>query len=252
MTTGSGVDQVGNISLLAAFIAGIISFISPCVLPLIPMYISFISGLSLEEMKNGIGNKRILRRVAIGSLLFILGFSIVFIVMGASATFLGRFLLAKLSILRKISGFIIIIFGLHITGVFRLGFLNYEKRFHFRHRPARFLGPFLVGLAFAFGWTPCIGPVLSAILIYSGSQETVWQGISLLSMYSLGLGVPFFLAGIGANTFLSFLKKIRKYYRVVEIVTGIFLMIMGVLLIMDFLTVLNDYLVKWFPWLIRG
>ncbi len=245
-------DQVGSISLFAAFIAGIISFISPCVLPLIPMYISFISGLSLEEMKNGIGNKRILRRVTISSLLFILGFSIVFILMGASVTFLGGFLLAKLSMLRRISGFIIIVFGLHITGVFRLGFLNYEKRFHFRHRPARFFGPFLVGLAFAFGWTPCIGPVLSAILIYSGSQETVWQGISLLSMYSLGLGVPFFLAGIGTNTFLSFLKRIQKYHRVIEIATGVLLMIMGVLIIVDFLTVLNDYLVRWFPWLLRG
>jgi cytochrome c-type biogenesis protein len=252
MTTESGVDQVGSISLFAAFIAGIISFISPCVLPLIPMYISFISGLSLEEMKNGIGSKRILRRVIISSLLFIFGFSIVFILMGASFTFLGGFLLAKLSMLRKISGFIIIVFGLHIIGVFRLRFLNYERRFHFRHRPARFIGPFLVGLAFAFGWTPCIGPVLSAILIYSGSQETVWHGISLLSMYSLGLGVPFFLAGIGTNTFLSFLKRIQKYHRVIEIATGTLLITMGVLLIMDFLTVLTNYLVRWFPWLLRG
>jgi cytochrome c-type biogenesis protein len=216
------------------------------------MYISFISGLSLEEMKSRIDRKRILKRVTIGSLLFVLGFSIVFIGLGATATFVGKFLEAKLSLLSKIAGVVIIILGLHIAGLFRIGFLNYEKRFHFSSRPRGFLSPFLVGLAFAFGWTPCIGPILGAILIYSSSQETVWQGIWLLSVYSLGLGIPFLLTGISVNAFLSFLKRIQRYYKAIEIFVGACLVIMGILLITGSFTILNSYLVRWFPWLPQG
>ena len=241
-----------SVSLFAAFAAGIISFISPCVLPLIPMYISFISGLSLEEMKSGTDKKRVLKRVTISSLLFVLGFSVVFIGLGASATFFGGFILARLSVLTKIAGVVIIILGLHIAGVFRIGFLNYEKRFHLSSRPVGFLGPFLVGLAFAFGWTPCIGPVLGTILIYSSSQETIWQGILLLSMYSLGLGIPFLLTGISVNAFLGFLERIQRYYRAIEIFVGACLVIMGVLLIMGSFAVLSGYTARWFPWLIEG
>jgi len=241
-----------GVSLFAAFAAGIISFISPCVLPLIPMYISFVSGLSLDEMRSRTDRREILKRVTISSLLFILGFSIIFIGLGASATFLGKFLLARLSVLSKIAGVVIIILGLHIAGAFRIGFLNYEKRVHFSSRPAGFLGPFLIGLAFAFGWTPCIGPVLGAILVYSSSQETVGQGILLLSMYSLGLGIPFLLTGISVNAFLSLLKKIQRYYRAIEILTGAFLVIMGIFLITGSFAVLSSYMVKWFPWLAKG
>lgn len=243
---------MGNVSLFAAFVAGIISFISPCILPLIPMYISFISGLSLEEMRSSTDRKKVMKRVTISSLLFILGFSVIFIGLGASATFLGGFLLAKLSILSRIAGVVIIIFGLHIAGVFKFGFLNREKRLHFSSRPAGILGPFLVGLAFAFGWTPCIGPVLGAILIYSSSQETIWQGVLLLSMYSLGLGVPFFLTGLSINAFLGFMKRIQKYYKAIEIATGVCLVIMGVLFVTGYFSIIASYLISWFPWLARG
>ena len=241
-----------SVSLFAAFVAGIISFISPCVLPLVPMYISFISGLSLEEMKSRTDRKRILKRVTISSLLFVLGFSIVFIGLGATATFAGKFLEAKLSLLSKVAGAVIIIFGLHIAGLFKIRYLNYEKRLHFSSRPAGSLGPFLVGLAFAFGWTPCIGPILGAILIYSGSQETAWQGILLLSVYSLGLGIPFLLTGISVNAFLSLLKRIQRYYRAIEVFVGASLVIMGILFITGSFTILSGYLVRWFPWLSKG
>jgi cytochrome c-type biogenesis protein len=241
-----------GVSLFAAFAAGIISFISPCILPLIPMYISFISGLSLEEIRTGTDRKQVLTRVTISSILFVLGFSIIFISLGASATFVGRFMLSRLAMLSKIAGVVIIIMGLHIAGVFRIGFLNYEKRFHLSSRPAGFLGPFLVGLAFALGWTPCIGPVLGTILAYSGSQEKVWQGILLLSMYSLGLGIPFLLTGISINAFLSLLKKIQRYYRGIEIFVGVCLVFMGVLFITGSFNILGGYMIRWFPWLAKG
>lgn len=239
-------------SFFAAFAAGLVSFVSPCILPLIPMYISFISGLSLEELRNEGDRKRISRRVMVSSLLFILGFSIIFVGLGASATFFGKILLSRLSILRIIAGLVIIILGMHVAGVFKFRFLNYERRFNLNTTKGGFVKPFLVGLAFAFGWTPCVGPVLSAILVYSSSQETVWQGIWLLSMYSLGLGIPFFLTGMGINTFLNILKKIRKYYRAIEIAIGVSLIIMGILLITDYFTILTSYLARWFSWLLRG
>lgn len=232
--------------------AGIVSFISPCVLPLIPMYLSFISGLSLDEMRSSTERKKVIRRVTISSLLFILGFSVVFIGLGASATVLGKFLLARLSVLSKIAGVVIIIFGLHIAGVFKIRFLNYEKRFHHSSRPAGSFAPFLIGLAFAFGWTPCIGPVLGTILVYSGSQETVWQGLLLLSMYSLGLAIPFLLTGMSINIFLSVMKRIQRYYKAIEIFTGACLVIMGILLITGSFTILGGYVAQWFPWLSKG
>jgi cytochrome c-type biogenesis protein len=151
-----------------------------------------------------------------------------------------------------IAGFVIIVLGLHVAGVLKFRFLYYERRFKLNTTKGGFVKPFLVGLAFAFGWTPCVGPVLSAILVYSGSQETVWQGIWLLSMYSLGLGIPFFITGISINTFLSILKKIRKYYRAIEIIVGVSLIIMGILLITDSFTIITCYLTRWFPWLLKG
>lgn len=241
-----------SVSLLAAFAAGIASFISPCVLPLIPMYISFISGLSLDELQDSNDKKKILKQVVFNSLFFIIGFSLIFIVLGASATFFGGFLLSKFSLLTRIAGVIIIIFGLHIAGVFKIGFLNYERRFHLSGKPSGFLGSFLVGLAFAFGWTPCVGPVLAPILALSAQQETVSQGILLLTMYSLGLGIPFLLTGISINAFLSFTRRIQKYYRVIEIIIGVGLIIMGILFVTGSFSIIAGYMMNWFPWLVRG
>ena len=180
-----------NVTLFAAFIAGFLSFISPCVLPLIPGYISFVSGASLEDMRAGGGAAR--RQVLLTSAAFVLGFSLVFIALGASATAIGRFIFDKLPILSKIAGTVIIIFGLHLMGVFRLALLDTEKRTQTQRKPAGPLGALLVGVAFAFGWTPCIGPILAGILLVAGSRETIGEGVLLLAVYSLGLGIPFLL-----------------------------------------------------------
>jgi cytochrome c-type biogenesis protein len=226
---------VEKVSLLAAFGAGFVSFISPCVLPLVPGYISFVSGVSLESMREergeGVAARRSTMKIVANSLLFILGFSVVFVALGASATFIGQFLVEKLSLFSKIAGVVVIVFGLHVMGVFRIPFLQYEKRFHARSRPLGLMGSFLVGLAFAFGWTPCIGPILGAILAFASTKETVAEGVYLLSAYSLGLGLPFFATGLAMNSFLSLSKGIKAHFRTVEIVSGILLVLVGILIL---------------------
>ena len=241
---------MGGISLIAAFGAGIISFVSPCVLPLIPAYISFISGLSMEELS--VENSRTLRRIMLNSLAFILGFSIVFVALGATATFAGQLLLSKMSVLSKIAGIVIVIFGLHMAGVFKIRFLNYEKKFHASNKPVGLLGTFLVGLAFAFGWTPCVGPILAGILGLAMIEETVWEGIKLLSAYSLGLGIPFFLTGIGINRFLSVFARIKRYFKAIEIASGTLLVLVGFMIFFNYLNVLSIYIIRLFPWLNVG
>ena len=241
-----------NVSLLAAFTAGIISFISPCVLPLIPGYLSFISGVSVEEMKSGDKKSEALKKVSLNTLLFVLGFSCVFIAMGASATFVGEFLLSKLSLLNKVAGAIIILLGLHIIGVFRIPFLNYEKRFHTRSKPLGPLGAFVVGLAFAFGWTPCIGPILGGILALAANQDTVGKGIVLLSSYSLGLGIPFLVTAVSFNTFLGVFGWVKRHFRTIEIISGLFLIIIGFLIFIGSFSYIAGFLNQWFPWLHVG
>jgi cytochrome c-type biogenesis protein len=240
---------MGEVTLFAAFFAGVISFVSPCVLPLIPGYLSFISGVSVDEMKDKDEKSKVLKRVGLNSIFFILGFSVVFILLGASATFLGKFLLSRLAILYKVAGVIIIIFGLHLLGLFKIPFLNYEKRFHSRTKPLGFLGAFLVGLAFAFGWTPCIGPILAGILLLASNQETVGKGIVLLSFYSLGLGIPFFLTGIGFNRFLGFSGWLRRHYRTIEILSGVFLILVGLLIFFNSISFIAEIMFRLFPWL---
>lgn len=225
-----------EVSLLTAFVAGLLSFLSPCVLPLVPGYLSFISGVSLDEIRSSQDkqqHRKALKKVAINALLFILGFSIIFILLGASATFIGGFIRSKMAILSKIAGIIIIIFGLHIAGVFKIKFLLYEERFHVQKRPLSWIGTILVGMAFSFGWSPCIGPILAAILFYASTQETVYQGIGLLMSYSLGLGIPFFVAGVAVNAFLGFFNWLKKYMRVIEIISGIFLILFGILILLN-------------------
>lgn len=241
-----------NVSLLAAFTAGIISFISPCVLPLIPGYLSFISGVSVEEMKSGDKKSEALKKVSLNTLLFVLGFSFVFIAMGASATFVGEFLLSKLSLLNKVAGAIIILLGLHIMGVFKIPFLNYEKRFHTRSKPLGPLGAFVVGLAFAFGWTPCIGPILGGILALAANQDTMGKGMVLLSSYSLGLGIPFFITAVSFNTFLGVFGWVKRHFRTIEIISGLFLIIIGFLIFIGSFSYIAGFLNQWFPWLHVG
>lgn len=238
-----------SVNILTAFAFGLLSFISPCVLPIVPGYISFISGVSFDEMQNEANRSQIRKRIAKNCLLFILGFTVVFIALGASATAVGQFLHERLDIISKVAGVVIIIFGLHMIGVFKIPFLNYEKRFSTQAKPMGLVGAFLVGMAFAFGWTPCIGPILAAILAIASQQDTVLKGISLLAVYSLGLGVPFLIAGLSITFFYNVFNKLKRHLHKVEIAGGALLVVVGVLIMTNYLTVISGYLSKWLPFL---
>ena len=248
-----------NVSLFGAFIAGVLSFISPCVLPLIPGYLSFISGVSLEEMRGmpvtaggavavstGV-SAAAKRQVIITSLFFILGFSLVFVSLGASATYLGQFLMERLTIFGKIAGVLLIIFGLHTIGVFKIPFLLNEARVQANTKPASMIGAVIVGISFAFGWTPCIGPILSAILLVAAQQESVNQGILLLSVYSLGLAIPFLLTALAINQFFVAFSKIRRHYHTIEIVSGVLMIVIGVLIFTNRFTIIAQWLTPYLP-----
>ncbi|MFN8008902.1 MAG: cytochrome c biogenesis protein CcdA [Terriglobia bacterium] len=219
---------MGNVSLISAFVAGLLSFVSPCVLPLVPAYISFISGISLDHLK-GEDARRGRRKVILSAVLFIAGFSTIFILLGASATYAGQVFLRNKILFNRIAGAMLILFGLHVAGLFQIKFLNYEKRFNFQKKPVGILGSYLVGLAFAAGWTPCIGPILAAILVMASDQETSGQGMILLSSYSLGLGIPFFLTAVALNTFFNVFNWIKRHYRAIETISGILLVVLGFL-----------------------
>lgn len=237
------------ISYLGAFLAGFLSFISPCVLPLIPGYLSFISGLSVEQLYDKSRRRENLNKIAVAALLFVLGFSAVFIALGASATFIGGWLRHNLALFNKIAAVVLVLFGLHLMGVFRIRALNYEKRFHSGSRRFGMFGPFLVGLAFAFGWTPCIGPILGGILAIAANENSIGRGIVLLSCYSAGLGIPFILFALLFNYFVGFFGFFKKYFRQVEIISGLLLIGVGLLVFFDKLKLLAAYLMEWFPFL---
>ncbi len=241
---------MGDVSLITAFGAGILSFISPCVLPIVPGYLSFISGLTIEELRNQ--ERRINRQVLLNSLLFVLGFSVVFIALGASATFVSSILRDYSGIISKIGGILIIILGIHFLGLYRFKWLNYEKRIHIGSKKIGLIGSFFMGFAFAFGWTPCIGPILAAILALAAAEETVGRGILLLAFYSAGLAIPFLLTAMAFNAFASVSTVIKKHFRAVEITGGVLLIAIGVLIFSGSLGYLSAVLSDWFPWLNFG
>ena len=230
------------IELIVAFGAGLISFLSPCVLPLIPGYISYISGNSLNELIE----KKSINLFPI--ILFTVGFSIVFIVFGAASTFLGQVLLQNSYELRIAAGLIIIVLSLHIIGIINIKFLNYEKRIH-TNSNTRLYSPVLIGMAFAFGWTPCIGPILGSILVLASTEESLNKGILLLFSYSLGLAIPFILSGYLIQRFLIFSKNFKKNINLVSKIGGIILLITGVLILTNQLQALGYYLLNIFPFL---
>ncbi len=240
-----------EVTLLAAFFAGVLSFVSPCVLPLIPGYLSFVSGVTLDEMRGtGAGVSapaNVRRRAVIMSLAFVLGFSLVFIGLGASATAIGGVLMEHLSLLGKIAGVVIILFGLHMMGVLKIGLLYSEKRMQTSGKPAGFFGAMLVGVAFAFGWTPCIGPILAAILAVAATQDSVGEGVKLLAVYSAGLGVPFIATSLAINKFFAASARIRKHYHAIEVVSGVLLVVVGVLIFTNRFTVIAQLLTPYFP-----
>lgn len=233
---------MGIAVILTAFAGGLVSFLSPCVLPLVPGYLSIISGYSLDQLKGKSEDAALKRTVVMNSIMFIIGFSITFIALGATATWVGQFLRDRMQILYRIAGLVIMIFGLHVLGVFKINALYQDKRFHDVKKPAGAWGVLVLGLAFAFGWTPCLGPILSGILAIAGSQQTVMSGILLLAIYSLGLGVPFLLTSLGLNQFLSFYGRFKKHFRVMEIVSGVLVITIGFLIMTNSLSIMNSHL----------
>jgi cytochrome c-type biogenesis protein len=239
---------VEDVSYFAALFAGVLSFVSPCVLPLVPGYLSFISGVSLENAHTGGAlPDGTTRRVFLASIAFVLGFSTVFVALGASASSIGALLNEKLWILTKIAGVAVILFGLHTMGLLKINALYRQAQIDVKRKPAGPFGAFVVGLAFAFGWTPCIGPILGSILTLAAREGTVAQGASLLAVYSLGLGVPFLATSLAINQFFSAFKRVRKYYRWIEIVAGLLMIAIGVLLVADRFSVLARYLQNFLP-----
>jgi cytochrome c-type biogenesis protein len=225
---------------LAAFVAGILSFLSPCVLPLVPGYVSLISGATVEDLQSN--DRRMLGTVMLHSLTFILGFSVVFIALGAVATGIGQFANQYHNLLAKVAGIIVIVFGLHLTGLLKIKALYADKRLHDVKGGSSAWGSFAVGFAFAFGWTPCIGPILATILVFAGAQETVLKGVLLLAIYSAGLAVPFLLTSLGVDRFLDFYTRFRRHLHTVEVISGVLLIAVGVLIFMNNLKLLSGYL----------
>ncbi|HEX4485411.1 MAG TPA: cytochrome c biogenesis protein CcdA [Terriglobales bacterium] len=225
---------------IAAFVAGLISFLSPCVLPLVPGYVSLISGAGVEELQAQ--QTGLMRKVMLNSVAFILGFSTVFITLGAISTSVGQILARYKHSLAQVAGVVIILFGLHLTGLLRIKALYADKRLHSVKGGATVWGAFVIGFAFAFGWTPCVGPILAVILTFASQQDSVSKGIGLLMIYSLGLAVPFLLTSLGIERFLKFYSRFRAHMHAVEIASGALLIVLGVLLVFGRFTMISGYL----------
>ncbi len=221
-----------SVSYSAALLAGLLSFFSPCILPLIPAYFTFITGFSLEELTDG-ENDRIRKKVILSTLAYVCGFSLVFVLLGASASLLGTVMQKYSGIVRIVGGVLIMLLGVHLTGIVRFGKLDVDKRMHIDKKPLHFFGTFLVGMAFAAGWSPCIGPLLGSILIIAGSQGTVMEGVLLLSVYSAGMALPFLLMSVFIHFILNFVRKANKILRYVNPAAGILLIVVGLILVTD-------------------
>jgi cytochrome c-type biogenesis protein len=230
-----------EVTYIGAFIAGLLSFLSPCVFPLIPSYVMYITGMSYADMLAEHPSHIIRQKNILHSLCFICGFTLVFVLLGASATYIGSFLHEHAALIRKVGGVLLVLLGIHVTGIVPLKFLLGEKRVSIKHKPAGYIGSFLVGIAFAAGWTPCIGPILAGILAVAATEEKVYQGILLLLVYSLGLGVPFFLSALAMHRFMALFNRFKKYIRICEIITGILLVVVGILIYTNWLSRLSGY-----------
>ncbi|MFQ5850193.1 MAG: cytochrome c biogenesis CcdA family protein [Candidatus Binatia bacterium] len=232
---------MADLNFFVAFTAGLFSFLSPCVLPLIPSYLSFVSGVSLDEMRGGQMQSHVRKRVVLNSLAFIFGFSLVFVSLGASASFIGSLFFGYRSFIRVLGGILIVLVGLYLMGVFKISLLERYFQFNLKGKPVGYLGSVLVGITFAVAWTPCVGPILGAILMLAGTSAEIDRGILLLATYAAGLALPFFLSAISVNSFYQFSKTFRRYIQVVHVAAGALLVMIGILLLTDYMTVLNTY-----------
>jgi cytochrome c-type biogenesis protein len=243
---------MSEVNVFVAFAAGVFSFLSPCVLPLIPSYLSFVSGVSLDEMRGEQERLRVRSRVVLNSLAFIVGFSLVFVSLGASASFLGGLFLNFRNAIRIIGGIFVLLVGLYLVGAFKITALERYLQFDLKDKPAGYLGSVLVGITFAVAWTPCVGPILGATLALASTAGEVSRGTLLLSSYAAGLALPFFLSALAINSFLRFSQQLRPYIQAIHIAGGLLLIIVGVLLITDYMTFLNAYALRFTPqWLLE-
>jgi cytochrome c-type biogenesis protein len=240
-----------SLGVMVAFGAGLLSFLSPCVLPLFPSYLSFITGMSVTDLTADLGTAA-RRRILFHALAFVVGFGLVFVALGASFSAAGQFLLDYRDWIRRIGGALIIVFGLYIAGLLKVGFFGRTQQWQIREKPAGYVGSFVVGVTFAIGWTPCVGPILGAILSLAGTTETVGRGIGLLVAYSAGLGVPFLVSALALGSFLRFFKRYRPFIPVVERAAGVLLVVVGVLVYTNYYVVLNGWAISLTPeWLLR-
>lgn len=235
-----------EVGYLGAFLGGVLSFLSPCVLPLVPPYLCYLAGLTFDQLAAEDARPEVARRVFLAAVAFVLGFSVVFVAMGATATAVGQLLAEYADLLAKVAGVVLVVFGLHFLGVFRIPLLMREARLEVE-KPAGLFGSFLVGMAFAFGWTPCVGPVLAAILFVAASEESVWRGASLLAAYAAGLAVPFLAAAAAVRPFLNFLRRFRRHAAVVEKVMGGFLVLTGILFVTGTMNTIGFWLLEYVP-----
>lgn len=237
-----------NISYAGALGAGLLSFVSPCVLPIVPAYLCYLAGTSLDQLiDDDKVDKAVVRRVFRSAIAFVLGFGTVFVLLGASATLISGFIAENINILAKIAGVVIALFGLHFMGVFRIGFLNFEKRMHIEKQPSGLIGSYILGLAFAFGWTPCVGPILATILMIASSNDSVWYGIGLLTSYAAGIGLPFLVAAAFVKPFMTFMAKFRRHMHKVEVTIGLLLIVTGIAIFTGSIAEASNWLLETFP-----
>lgn len=238
-----------DVSYAGALLAGLLSFLSPCVLPLVPPYLCFIGGVTFEQLTSDrqTADAEVKRRVLWAALAFVLGFAVVFTAFGATASAIGKLIAQHGDLLAKIAGGIIIILGLHFLGLFKIGLLQREARFHPEQKPTSLIGAFIIGVAFAFGWTPCVGPALAAILFVAGSEDDVLYGASLLLVYALGIGIPFILAALAIGPFMGFMQRFRRYLHRIEQVMGGLLVLTGILFITGSMNEIGFWLLETFP-----
>ena len=244
------VSSGGIIVYGIAALGGLVSFLSPCVLPLVPAYLCLVGGTTLDQLADNPDveiRKGINWPVVLSAFIFVLGFSTVFILLGASASYINKLVFEHIELLSKIAGAVIVIFGIHMTGLVRIPLLYREARFNEVEKPQNWFGSYIIGLAFGFGWTPCIGPILGTILALAASESSLGYGVSLLGVYSLSLGIPFLLAAVGINTFLKFAKRFRKYFKAVEVGTGLVLIATGVLIFTGQFQILAYWFIEAFP-----
>lgn len=242
-----------DVTFVGAFVAGLLSFLSPCILPLVPPYLCFLGGVSLKQLEDGAAVDRAASvRVVLSSIVFVLGFATVFIAFGATASVIGQVVVEYLDVFALIAGILIIVLGLHFLGVFRIALLYREARFHVERKPAGIIGAYLIGMAFAFGWTPCVGPVLAAILFVAGSEESALRGATLLGTYAAGIGVPFIVAALFAPLFLKFMARFRRHIVWVERILGALLVATGILFITGGINDIGNWLLETFPDLFIG